>query len=1125
MKQYIIFILSFISLTAFSQLKINELMSNNVSAVWDDAYNYSMWVELFNDGNSSINQENFFLTDKIQEPRKWKLPKKSIPSKGFNIVWMENPDRPNHSPFKLDPDGDTLYLLSGSGVIIDQIKYPEQFRNVSYGRLVDGSQEWVFFEEYSPGNSNNGKATGTVRCKKPVLSVEGGLYNSSLTTGFETPEEGDTVFYNLNSEEPTRETSQHYIPGSVIAINSNTVIRAKTFSSGKLSSNITSATYLIGQREFNLPVVSLITPPAYLFDNTIGIYVEGTNGITGCGDLLKHNWNQDWDRPANFELFDRNKVTQINQEIDIKTAGCFSRATTRQKSLHLQPKKKIGKNTYDYAIFNSRPTKKYKDITIRNSGNDAKYSMMRDAMSQTLIIGRMDLEYLAYEPSVLFVNGEYYGIQNLRQRSNADLLYTSYGLDKEDVIMTDTYDIINNPYYQEMMDYITDNDIKLDEVYDSLMTMMDVENYMHYNMTHIYTANYDWPHNNIKLWKKKENGKWRWILYDTDFGFNLFIDDLHAFNSLTYALGENPEKETKEWATELFSLLIQNDRFRNEFIDRFSIHLSSTFETTRVNRFIDSLANQIKNEIVFHKQRWDTNRVFETDILRMKNFSANRPAYMLGFLSNRFLDGAAVQTIAINSNIPNASFTFNDIPVADNTIELKSFSNRNFKLEANKAKGYNFNHWELVGVSQTHHIIPWNSMWMYWDGSSIPDANWKNTNYTDTHWKSGQSQLGYGGKGEKTTIDFGSDSNNKHITAYFRNNINLQDIALISSASIRLLVDDGAAVYVNGTEVKRYNLPDGELNFSTKALNPVNGDYVDITVPVSLLKNGNNTIAAEVHQVNGFSSDLIFNLEFTIQSSEDESEEITTSIIEGVVSSNMQLRAVYEKDTSINPESSIYINEIVASNTTFKDEFGETDDLVELYNAGSEPVNISGWYISDKKDNPKLWKIPQDPKAVVPANGFLVLWADEQIEQGALHLDFKLSASGEHISIHTENQEGELLLIDAFDFPALSVNQSYSRVPDGGWDWKIQAATPLESNVLTSQEDVALTKIKVYPANFSERLIVENANESLLIMYDLTGKKVFSTLSTSDHHVIYTGHLPSGIYILKTGHMNFKLIK
>ena len=198
MKQCFIFFFTFLSMVSPAQLRINELMSNNVSAVWDDAYNFSMWVELYNEGDSTINQKNFFLTNNIQEPQKWGLPNQNITSKGFNILWMEKPDRPNHSPFKLDPDGGTLYLLSDSGELIDQVQYPKQIRNVSYGRLVEGSQESVFFEEFSPGNSNNGKATGTVRCKKPVLSVEGGLYNSSLTTGFETPEAGDTIFYNLD---------------------------------------------------------------------------------------------------------------------------------------------------------------------------------------------------------------------------------------------------------------------------------------------------------------------------------------------------------------------------------------------------------------------------------------------------------------------------------------------------------------------------------------------------------------------------------------------------------------------------------------------------------------------------------------------------------------------------------------------------------------------------------------------------------------------------------------------------------------------------------------------------------------------------------------------------------------
>jgi hypothetical protein len=955
MKYVYLILFLFINITSIAQLKINELMPKNVSAVWDDYYNYSMWIELYNPGETPIYQNDFFLSDNFNEPEKWRLPYKQIGAKEVGIIWMENEERENHAPFKLKPEGGVLYLFFYDGTIIDAVSYPAQFRNISFGRVTDGSDNWTFFEEHSAGSSNNGKESSLIRCNAPRIQQKGGLYPATVFTGFDSPAAGDSIYYTLNSEEPTRDNAVYYQPGSQLVINSNTVVRAKTFSKGKLSSDIITTTYLIGQRDFNLPVVSLVTPAAYLFDNTIGIYVKGTNGITGCGDYSESNWNQDWDRPANFELFDRTKTTVLNQEVDIQTAGCWSRANNPQKSLHIQPKNKFGGNTLAYPIFSSRQNQRYKDITLRNSGNDFRYSMMRDGMMQTLIIGRMDLEYLAYEPAVLFINGEYYGIQNIRERSNADLLYTTHGLKKEDVYRTKTYDIRHDPEYQAMMNYINDNDIQENETYEGLKTMMDTENYMHYMMTHIYVANYDWPHNNVKMWKTTENGIWRWILYDTDFGFNLYIDDLHNFNSLTYALGENWEKETQEWATELFRKLVQNERFKNEFADRFCYHISSTFNTSRVDAIIDSIASMIRDEIAYHKERWITDREFELDLERMKTFSALRPTKMLQFISNRFFEGAAIRQLSISSNISRANYTFNGITISDPSITLNNFHGRNYTLTANKVQGYNFIRWELRSSAESN----------------------------------------------------------------------------------------------------------------------------------------------------------------------------TSPTLTGVLSGNMELHAVYEEDSTTDPVSTaqVFINEIVASNSIIPDEHGDTDDYVELYNASSSPVSIASWYVSDKQGNPRLWQLPDDASLVIPANGYLLLWADGQPEQGAAHVDFKLSASGEFISLYAENKFGELILIDQLSFPALPTNQAYSRVPDGSANWKIQKPTPLESNSITNIDELITIPVMVYPTRFTERIIIENAEGQKAKIFGLTGEVILEQTITSKVYELNVSQLNAGIYLLQVNQKNFKIIK
>lgn len=372
-----LFLFFIFPVTSNAQLKINEIMSNNVSAVMDDTYNYSMWVELFNSSTStSYNQTSFYFTDDLKQPKKWKPASKILTPRAFSVLWFERDDRTAHSDFKLNPDGGKLYLLNSLAQVVDSVIYPAQYRNISYGRKTDGSEEWIFFEQYSAGSSNNNKTYANQRCTKPVFKLAGGIYSTAQDLSFETPGPGEKIYFTINGSEPTTNDT-YYIPGMNLTLRNTAFIRAKSFSVGKLSSDIATATYFIGERQINLPIVSIVTENANLYDNTIGLYVAGTNGISGNGSNSPVNWNQDWDRPVNFELFDTTKVSGLNQELDISVSGGWSRLAP-QKSLKISPRKKFGDSQLRYDIFKAtKPNLKYRDIQMRNSGNDFYYSMMR----------------------------------------------------------------------------------------------------------------------------------------------------------------------------------------------------------------------------------------------------------------------------------------------------------------------------------------------------------------------------------------------------------------------------------------------------------------------------------------------------------------------------------------------------------------------------------------------------------------------------------------------------------------------------------------------------------------------------------------------------------------------------
>lgn len=1132
-KRILLSLALLLSLPVIAQFKINEIMTNNVSAVWDNAYNYSMWVELYNTNTTTAyNQSAFYFTDDLTQPRKWNPAYKLVSPNGFSVLWFERGERSEHANFKLEGEGGRLYLLNSSAVVIDSVAYPKQYRNISYGRITNGSNNWVYFEQFSAGSSNNGKSWSFQRCEAPVFNVAGGFYVSTQNVTFATPAAGDTIYYTRNNAEPTRNNAIRYTPGTSITVNSSTAIRAKTFNKNKLSSDIATATFFINERNFSLPVVSIVTEQANLTDNTIGIYTTGTNGLVGNGSNTPVNWNQDWDRPANFELFDKTKTSRLNQELDISITGGWSRGNN-QKSLKISPRNKFGDNELRYDIFAaSKPNHKYKDIQLRNSGNDFFYSMMRDGYMQTLVMNRMNIDGIAYQPAVCFMNGTYYGIQNLRERSSKDYIYSNYGLGEDDIVLLETWEIPYDANYTPLSNYISTNDIKQTAVYNKVAEMMDIDNFMSYMISQIFFANTDWPHNNVKIWKKKDGGKWRWILYDTDFGYNLYGTN-YNHNSLSWALGEmsGTDPSNNPWSTLLLRKLTTNETFRKNFIDRFCIQLSSTFEYNRSTKILDSLAANISSEISYHKSKWPSYRAFNDDITEMKTFALNRPSYMLDFISSRFLNGVGNETVNISSNNEKASYTFNNEKIVDPGIQLRYFKNQPFSLKANAVAGYKFKHWEIGGnTSGATTLIANNSNWKYFDGNDMPASNWSSGAYNDEGWKNGNAPLGYNSSnsGITTTISYGANASNKYTTAYFRKTINITNLSSKNSFTVSTLADDGIVLYVNGTEVGRDNMPNGTISFPTVATTYNNGVTASFNVPKELLVEGNNVIAAEVHQNSVSSSDLIFNLQMSCTESTNIQTE-TNEIYTGTLTTGLIIKAIYEQSVFEDPDKdlSVFINEVVSSNNTIADEFGDKDDFIEIYNAGETDVNIAGWYISDIPSSPAAFQIPATDltKTLIPAKNRLVLWADDEPAQGILHLGFKLSKDGESLTLSKQNYLGAMVVVDQVSVPFLEQNLSYSRIPDGGETWKIVHPTYNLANIDFTSTDNHYASARLYPTLVTDHLTIENAVGNQIKILDLTGKLLSQQLCLNEKEVIELGSFQKGIYLISIGAENYKIIK
>ena len=1151
----LLFLMAFFSATQ-AQLVINELMSNNVSYNMDELWNYSMWVEIYNSYTSAVNQGNYYITDDLSEPRKWKPASKSIPAKGFSVLWFERENVAGHANFKLDPQGGKLYILSATNEIVDQVTYPAQKRNISCGRITDGAREWVFFELPSPGASNNGKQNAVQRCTHPVLNKAGGFYTgSSVSVGFETPTAGETIRYTTDGKEPTL-ASMAYTPGANLTYNKTTVIRAKTFATGKLSSDVISATFFLENRTFDLPVNSIITDPVNLFDNTIGIYTRGTNGLTGRGETTPANWNRPWHRPANYELFDVKKVCQINQELDISINGGWTRARNL-KSLRIKPRNKFGNNHLNYDFFPfTKPNQKYKDILLRNSGNDFGASMIKDGFIQSLFLkSKMNLDLQAYQPSVVFMNGEYYGIENIRERAGSDYVYSNYGLKDGEFYMAEDSELPTYPPYIEFINYVTQNDIQQTAVYDNVCNMMDIDNYMDYIVSMVYCGNQDWPWNNLIIWRPVNNGKWRWITFDTDSGFE--NANPAAANEALDRLYNGRGNANENYAQVLPRELTKNQTFANRLVDRFAIRISTDFDAQRVIAVLDSVCALVKNEIPYHQAKWGGNHAGKVNTMR--NFANARQSALLNKVSARYLNNASIQNVNISSNITSARYMFNSEPLQYANANIRYFNNRQLKLEAKPVRGYKFKHWEYPSSSPAT-LLPMGSDWKYYDKGQLPASNWATEDYDDTAWASGPAPLGLDTKVPtifdlKTLVSYGTNANSKYITTYFRTKVTIAQLASKSDFTATVFVDDGAVIYVNGKEIGRANMPSGTVSYNTfaSAAAANNGITQTFSIPSSYLKEGVNHIAVEVHQNAVTSTDLIFDLSIQYISNTGSSVATTNTVFSTTVTGTVSVRAVYEESDEPNPDilPAVLINEVMAGNSIFTDEHGNKGDYIELYNAEDSPIDVGGWYLSDTHVRPTLVRIsayaPQT--TTIPPKGFLVIWADNDPSAGPLHVNFALNKLGETIILSRPDPTNtdDVQKIDQVAYPALKSNESFSRTSDGGLTWAIRRGTPGKSNSSIDDEDddddgdgddedggdndpilfyplKESSNVQVYPTLTSDRIYIENAEGKQVTVQNLAGMILLRTNCVDYQTEISVGSLPAGLYIITVEKESFKVI-
>lgn len=679
-----------------SNIKITEAAATNISLT-DAEGDTPDWFEIYNSSNAAVNLAGWSISDDEDKPAKWLFPSVTLQAGEYVKVWASDKDRIDdelHTNFKISSDGEWLQLYDDTGNVIDKLFVDSP--RAGYSRGLNADSEAGYFGTPTPGAANGDDFVAGFVESRVVFNDDGGLHNSQQIT-LTGASAGQSIRYTLDASEPTEDSTLYE---NAIGISSTAVIRAKIFEANSAPSPGASRTYLPGV-EHNLPIVTLTTTPSHFFDNDTGIYVLGDEHERRLPYFGANFW-QDWEREITFQFYEPGGVLGVDFNAGLKIFGGWSRAND-QRSLALFARKEYGTPKFEYPFFDNRPYQDFEALVLRNSGNDWMRTMIGDAVATSLLAGT-GLDYQAYRPTVTYLNGEYWGIYNLREKVNEHFLASRHDVDAEDITILEADASVvegDNESYLALMDFVENQSLADPDNYAVVEEQIEIENFITYFVAQLYFNNTDWPGNNIKYWKSPET-RWRWILYDTDFGFGLSgFRPGYTEDSLTYATAtDSTSKFNAPWSTLLFRRLLENSQFQREFINRFADALNSRFLAESIEKRITDYAAVIESEMPSQIERWPTGGrrpytidSWQDELERMTLFAQMRPSYIKQHIATFFnLEGTT--SVLVECDLNNGCLTLNTLDISEGNWQGDYFIGNPVTITAKANAGFEFKHWQ-----------------------------------------------------------------------------------------------------------------------------------------------------------------------------------------------------------------------------------------------------------------------------------------------------------------------------------------------------------------------------------------------------------------------------------------------
>ena len=716
-----------------SALRITEISPLNTDFL-DESGNDPSWVEIYNSGDKDANLEGYTLVENLKNLRKWVFGSVVVKAKSFLVVFCDKHDisavevadkdsfhtRP-HTNWKLDKDGGTIYLLDNFNGIRDSVAYPELTAGLSWG-IVDGGY-WKYFETPTPEKPNTeSKAYDELVPPADMSGLKSGFYSEAFTLNPPALADGVKLRCTTDGSVPTENSPEFSSPKK---IDHSVAFRCATFKKGALSSKVTTRTFFVDEEDVKMPIVAISVDSSFFREHYIKTSCEAPKNCSDSAGLYA-----DVELPIHVEYFEKGSATKDGstweKDAGISLMGGYSRLNDK-KSVSIRLREIYEDGSINYPLFETRKgvNDKYKSFNLRNNGNRYVSDYIEDAMGGALLEGS-GVDYQRSRQVVVFYNGKYYGIHDMRERFNKHYVETNYKIDantvnfvkhlgKEVEASSGTTDS-----YMNMLHFVATSDFKGENNanYESAKALLDVGNLADYMAAEIYIHNGDWPNNNVRAWSAPGQ-PWKFMVYDLDHGFDWtwgvnnkeFNQESNMFAWIKKGGGNKPCKEEGCFAN-LYNSLIVNPDFKRMFINRSALIFNSYTNAKNVGKVVDAMVatidnNEMTRDLAKFKQdqKWYENSCghgFDRTGSCMKDWASKRDPKVIQEYQDEFGVGEMI-SVSLNAT-GNGAVLMEGANLPSQSFKGKFFSGNPILLTAVPAAGAVFTGWS-DGVTDNPRLV------------------------------------------------------------------------------------------------------------------------------------------------------------------------------------------------------------------------------------------------------------------------------------------------------------------------------------------------------------------------------------------------------------------------------------